>query len=68
MTTADGQKTVNSWINFRAKYKTGEVDERCGAFSVRIGENNLFNYEVGLYDTAGMPGSAPYVEQEKGDK
>ena len=68
VTTADGQKTVNSWINFRAKYKTGEVDERCGAFSVRIGENNLFTYEVGLYDTAGMPGSAPYGEPEKGDK
>ncbi|MEC8251676.1 MAG: hypothetical protein VX044_00570 [Planctomycetota bacterium] len=68
VTNKDGLKTVHSWLNFRAKYKTGEVDERCGAFSVRIGENNLFTLEIGLYDTAGMPGAAPYGEQEKGDK
>ena len=68
VTTEDGTKKVNAWIKFRAKYKSGEIDERCGAFSVLIGEENLFTYEVAMYDTANMPGAAPYAEQDKGDK
>lgn len=60
VTYGNGVKKVNSWLKFRAKYKTGEIDERCGAFSVRIGEDSRFTYEVGLYDTAGMPGASPY--------
>ncbi|MGC6488744.1 MAG: hypothetical protein ACON4Z_13950 [Planctomycetota bacterium] len=63
VTYGNGVKKVNSWLKFRAKYKTGEVDERCGAFSVRLGEDNRFTYEVGLYDTAGMPGSSPYDDK-----
>jgi len=64
ITTSDGAKKVNSWIKFRAKYKSGAVDERVGAFSVRLGEQNLATYEVGMYDTAGMPGASPY-EQDR---
>lgn len=33
-----------------------------------IGDGDLFTSEVGLYDTAGMPGAARYTQRDKAGK
>ena len=66
VTTKDGVKFVHAWLQFRAKYKTGEVVDNTCFLGLRVAEHNRFASEVCIYDTASLPKGSPYSEGEEG--
>lgn len=66
VTTKDGVKFVHAWLQFRAKYKTGEVVDNTCFLDLRVAEHNRFASEVCIYDTASLPKGSPYSEGEEG--
>jgi hypothetical protein len=66
VTMMDGTKFVHAWLQFRAKYKSGEVADTTCFLGLRVTEHNRFAYEVGIYDTANQPKASPYGEGEDG--
>ena len=64
VTTQDGTKFVHAWLQFRSKYKSGEVVNTTCFLGLRVVEHNRFTNEVCIYDTASQPKSSPYNEGE----
>ena len=64
VTMMDGTKWINAWLQFRTKYKTGELVNTTCFLGLRVAEHNRFAYEVAIYDTADLPKASPYGEGE----
>lgn len=63
VTLDDGSKHAHAWVNFKAPFKDGTVDETFAMVAMGVNDDETeLKYEWAAYDSAGLPEEAGYSE------